>query len=72
VIQKNAGHKNPAMTEHYTQISDNAAITTSNVLKLISSPVTRKKEPERDRLLELVRTLPLKKVKEVLLTLEEK
>jgi integrase len=72
VIQKNAGHKNPAMTEHYTQISDNAAITTSNVLKLISSPVTRKNEPERDRLLELVRTLPLDKVKKILLTLEEK
>jgi len=32
IIQKNAGHSNPAMTEHYTKISDEAARRFANLL----------------------------------------
>ena len=72
VIQKNAGHKNPAMTEHYTQISDNSAIKTSNVLTLMGSKTTIAiPEPERERLAELTKTLPIEKIKE-LLTIAER
>jgi len=34
VIQRNAGHSNPAMTEHYTRISDEAAVKYASVLAL--------------------------------------
>ena len=34
VIQKNAGHANPAMTEHYTRISDQAARQYAAALQL--------------------------------------
>ena len=34
IIQKNAGHANPAMTEHYTRISDQAALQYAGKLSL--------------------------------------
>ena len=34
MIQKNAGHANPAMTEHYTRISDQAARQYAAALQL--------------------------------------
>ena len=34
IIQKNAGHANPAMTEHYTRISDQAALQYAGNLSL--------------------------------------
>ncbi|OQC17237.1 MAG: Phage integrase family protein [Lentisphaerae bacterium ADurb.Bin082] len=34
VIQRNAGHSNPAMTEHYTRISDEAAVKYAAALAL--------------------------------------
>ena len=34
VLQANAGHKNPAMTEHYTKVSDDVAVSVSNSLTL--------------------------------------
>jgi integrase len=73
VIQKNAGHKNPAMTDHYTKISDNAAIKTSNVLTLmVSKPTIAIPEPEREKLAELVKLLPIEKIKELLTIAEKK
>jgi integrase/recombinase XerC len=36
IIQANAGHANPAMTEHYTKISDEAALRIANALDLES------------------------------------
>lgn len=69
VIQKNAGHKNPAMTEHYTRISDSAAINVSNVLKLTDSTET---EPERYRLIELAKTANIDKIKKAINILEKR
>jgi integrase len=39
IIQRNAGHSNPAMTEHYTRISDAAAVKYAKVLD-ISEPTS--------------------------------
>jgi len=38
VIQANAGHRSPAMTEHYTRISDEAARLTAAALSLPPAP----------------------------------
>lgn len=68
VIQKNAGHKNPAMTEHYTDISDGAALKTSNVLTLSGgNPLAiESNEPERSELIRLIRTLDINEVRRML------
>ena len=69
IIQANAGHANPAMTEHYMKISDDAALRIANALditpeaKLIKAIET---EPERQELHELVDTLPIDEVKNIL------
>lgn len=73
VIQSNVGHSNPAMTAHYTHTSMEAAVRVASALEVpFTRQITAVEEPERDRLIDLVRTLPLKKVKEVLLRLEKK
>ena len=77
IIQRNAGHASPAMTEHYTKISD-AAVRYAGALRLPepsdSDPVAAvidafpvEDEPrERAELRELADTLPLEKVREIL------
>ena len=72
VIQKNAGHANPSMTEHYTRISDDAARRYANVLQLpMAAPdVIEAKnvetEPERAELHRLADTLSIDQIKKIL------
>lgn len=74
VIQRNAGHANPAMTEHYTRISDKAAIQYANALKLplpepsdvIDVSPAPEKDPDRAELHRLADSLPLETVREIL------
>lgn len=72
VIQKNAGHANPATTEHYTRISDDAARRYANVLQLpMAAPdVIEAKnvetEPERAELHRLADTLSIDQIKKIL------
>ena len=71
VIQRNAGHANPAMTEHYTRISDRAAVQYANALKLplpepsdvIDVTPAPDDDPERAELRKLADSLPLEKVR---------
>ena len=69
IIQANAGHANPAMTEHYTKISDDAALRVATALditpdaKLIEAVEV---EPEREKLRHLADTLPIDEIKKVL------
>ena len=68
VIQRNAGHSNPAMTAHYVKISDRAAVEYANVLQLpqAQEDITVEPEPEREELRRLADTLPINEVKEIL------
>ncbi len=75
IIQRNAGHANPAMTEHYTRISDKAAVKYAAALQLpeestdevidtiaeVSAP-----EPERSELQQLAESLSIEQIKEIL------
>ena len=78
VIQKNAGHANPAMTEHYTRISDHAAIQYANAMKLpmpedsaaIDAEVIQE-EPERAELRRLVDTLTIEQIRTILNNIPE-
>ena len=71
VIQRNAGHASPAMTEHYTKISDRAAVKYAAALQL---PIADAEEvapaagdaPERAALRRLADTLPIEEVREIL------
>ena len=69
IIQANAGHANPAMTEHYMKISDDAALRIANALditpeaKLIEEVEV---EPERQELHNLADTLPIDEIKKIL------
>lgn len=71
VIQRNAGHASPAMTEHYTKISDRAAVKYAAALQL---PMPDAEEvapaagdaPERAALRRLADTLPIEDVREIL------
>lgn len=65
IIQSNAGHSNPAMTEHYTRISDRAAVKYAAVLSL---PESGKKSDFqiRAKLHSLIDTMSIEKVKEIL------
>ena len=69
IIQANAGHANPAMTEHYTKISDESALRIANALditpdaKLIEAVDA---EPERQELHNLADTLPIDEIKTIL------
>lgn len=79
IIQRNAGHANPAMTEHYTRISDKAAVKYAAALQLPEKSTdgdivdtiaeTSKIESERVRLRDLADTLPIEKIRAFLLTL---
>ena len=67
IIQRNAGHSNPAMTEHYTKISDAAALKYAARLTLPNSGAPEvAPAPERDALHRLADTLPLDQVRKLL------
>lgn len=77
IIQRNAGHASPAMTEHYTKISDSAAVRYAAALNLPELPMRDaaavidacpvEDEPrERAELRALADTLPLETVREIL------
>ena len=74
IIQANAGHANPAMTEHYTKISDDAALRVASALditpgaKLIEAVDT---EPERQELHKLVNSLPIDEIKNILKSIKK-
>lgn len=72
VIQKNSGHKSPAMTEHYTRISDRAAVQYAEALALpepadgvVIDVEAVDAEPEREELRELAAVLPIEEVREI-------
>ena len=44
ILQKNAGHSNPEMTEHYTKISDAAAVRYAKMLHLGGSSTLSERE----------------------------
>lgn len=62
VIQRNAGQSSPAMTRHYTKISDAAAVKYAQALQL-----SKKEDKEREELRELVDALPIEKVRALLI-----
>lgn len=71
VIQKNAGHSNPAMTAHYVKISDRAAVEYANVLQLPQAQeddadASYKMEVEREELRRLADTLPINCIRKIL------
>ena len=73
VIQRNAGHSNPAMTEHYTRISDDAARRYANLLQLPKGKEDdtidasyKILEAEREELRRLADVLPIEKIREFL------
>lgn len=77
VIQRNAGHSNPAMTAHYEKISDEAARKYAEVIDV--TPIDAgdagdagddAQDADRARLIELAKTLPIDKVKALLSALE--
>ena len=75
IIQGNVGHSNPAMTEHYTHISMEAARQVAGALEtpfMDIQAVVIPPEPERDKLAELVKTLPIEKIREVLVIIENR
>ena len=71
VIQRNAGHANPAMTEHYTRISDDNALKYAAALSIPqlsgeTIDVTPVPEPEREELRKVIETLDAEQVRKVL------
>ncbi len=68
VIQKNAGHASPAMTEHYTRISDEAAVKYAEVLHLpiATSETSEDAEPERTELHRLADDLSIDEISKLL------
>lgn len=82
IIQRNAGHANPAMTESYVKISDAAAVKYATALRLPApetdtaevidvSPTEKIEseaaEPEREELRKLADSLTVEEIKEILL-----
>ena len=70
IIQGNVGHGSPAMTAHYTHISDSAAVEVAQVLDF-TSPTDQDapqvtQDPERAKLAELSATADIQKVREAL------
>lgn len=61
IIQRNAGQANPAMTRHYTKISDAAAVKYARALQL-----SKQSEPERDELRRLADSLPIETIQRIL------
>lgn len=78
VIQESAGHANPAMTEHYTHVSIDAARRAAEALNLPQLAggdiidVTPEGEPERAALRQLADTLPIEQVREMLAKFNKK
>ena len=67
IIQRNAGHANPAMTEHYTRISDAAAVKYAQALSLAQRcNVPPEEVAERQHFRELADTLPIERIREFL------
>lgn len=69
VIQRNAGHANPAMTEHYTRISDDNALKYAAALampELEEGNVIHGPEPEREELRRIVETWDIERVRRLL------
>lgn len=66
IIQKNAGHANPAMTEHYTKISDTAAVRYAEVLQLPACNNEDEFQSEREILHRLVDKLPLEQIRKLI------
>ncbi|MBQ9502595.1 MAG: site-specific integrase [Lentisphaeria bacterium] len=74
IIQRNAGHSNPAMTEHYTKISDAAAVRYAGALRLPSGnpePVVDAVAVERAELHRLADTLSLEQIRNILANIRE-
>ena len=73
IIQRNAGHSNPAMTEHYTRISDDAARRYAAALALPAVPDATDAghdASDRARLRELAATAPMDKIEAAIKMLE--
>ncbi len=74
IIQRNAGHSSPAMTQHYTKISDQAAVKYAAALSLPALDAAEavidaeiiETAPERAELHALVDSLPIEQIKEIL------
>ena len=69
MIQRNAGHANPAMTEHYTRISDDNALKYAAALampELEEGNVIHGPEPEREELRRIVETWDIERVRRLL------
>lgn len=70
IIQRNAGHSSPAMTQHYTKISDAAAVKYATALQLPEIDVIDveplEEAPERAELRKLADTLPPEEIRELL------
>ena len=72
IIQGNVGHGSPAMTEHYTHISDAAAVEVAKVLDFTDTDRTESpQEPQRVQLHKLADTLPLEAIEQILNTIQE-
>jgi integrase len=76
IIQGNVGHGSPAMTAHYTHISDSAAVEVAQVLDFTSptdqdAPETVT-EPRREQLKQLADTLSLEDIERILAYIKEK
>lgn len=71
VIQQAAGHANPAMTEHYTHVSEEAARIAARAFDIPqlageTIDVTPVPEPEREELRKVIETLDAEQVRKVL------
>jgi integrase len=64
IIQGNVGHGSPAMTAHYTHISDKAAVKVAKVLDFNESNI--KTNQERLKLQELIESVPDDKIKDII------
>ncbi|MCK4982674.1 MAG: tyrosine-type recombinase/integrase, partial [Victivallaceae bacterium] len=72
VIQGNVGHGSPAMTAHYTHISEDKAVEVAKVLDCITTEAQEVPlEPQRERLKQLADTLSLEKIERIINTLQE-
>ena len=68
ILQKNTGHSNPEMTEHYTKISDAAAVRYAKMLHLGGSSTPS----ERERLLAWARSASNEEISEAMKMLSER
>ncbi len=66
IIQGNVGHGSPAMTAHYTHISDAAAVEVAQVLDFSDKRQEKVIEPERERLRQLTDELSADRIRDIL------